>query len=106
MGEFDSTTYSLSNDGRNASVAMSAVENVPETKSPFKSGLLAPPSGLGLRVPSPLPLSFGKYPQEELRSAGGANRLLIAGIPSTDLVKLFSIYQSKQLRCKITLEWD
>jgi hypothetical protein len=74
MGEFDSTTYSLSDDGRNVSVVMFAVEKVPETKSPFKSGLLAPPSGLGLRVPSPLPLSFGKYPQEELRSAGGARR--------------------------------
>ena len=30
------------------------------------------PLGPGPRVPSPLPLSFGKYPQEELRSAGGA----------------------------------
>jgi hypothetical protein len=69
MGEFGSPTYSLSNDGRNASVVMSAVENVPETKCFWH-----PPQAFGHRDPSPLPLSFGKYPQEELRFAGGARR--------------------------------
>ena len=82
MGEFDSTTYSLSNDGRNASVVMFAMEKVPETKSPFESGLLAPPSAsaLGSRRRSRSLLPRAK---EDLRFAGGAVRIRILPVKLT-----------------------
>jgi hypothetical protein len=65
-------------------------------KAAFREGVPGTPLGLGPRVPSPLPLSFEKYPQEELRSAGGAS--LRSFVPATELTTRVNSVAGTNLR--------